>query len=100
MSDHCKSSEIKARKKELESLTAETSLRYKNSFIGKDVSILVEKTRDKKTGKLCGYSDRYMKVLFDGTDDLMNEIVDVHVEEILPQFVMGKCYSHAERGNE
>jgi hypothetical protein len=41
-----------------------------------------------------------MKVLFDGTDDLMNEIVDVHVEEILPQFAMGKCGSHAERGNK
>ncbi len=100
MSDHCKSSEIKARKKELESLTAETSLRYKNSFIGRDTSILVENRRDKKTGKLCGYSDRYIKVLFDGPDDLMNEIVNVHVESVLPQFVLGKYGSHAERGNE
>ena len=100
MPDHCKPSDIKERKKELESLVAETSLRYKNSFIGRDISMLVENTRDKKTGKLCGYSDRYIKVLFDGPDDLMNEIVDVHVERVLPQFVMGKCYSHAERGNK
>jgi threonylcarbamoyladenosine tRNA methylthiotransferase MtaB len=91
MPDHCKPSEIKERKKELESLTTETSLRYKKSFIGRNISILAEGTRDKKTGKLCGYSDRYIKVLFDGTDDLMNEIVDVHVERALPQFVMGKC---------
>jgi threonylcarbamoyladenosine tRNA methylthiotransferase MtaB len=62
--------------------------------------VLVENTRDRKTGKLCGYSDRYIKVLFDGPDDLMNEIVDVHVERVLPQFVMGKRYSHAERGNK
>jgi threonylcarbamoyladenosine tRNA methylthiotransferase MtaB len=94
MPDHCNSSEIKARKKELESLTAETSLRYKKSFIGRNISILVEGTRDKKTGKLCGYSDRYIKVLFDGTDDLMNEIVDIYVERALSQFVMGKCLSH------
>ena len=100
MPDHCKPSDIKERKKELESLAAETSLRYKNSFIGRNISMLVESTRDKKTGKLCGYSDRYIKVLFDGPDDLMNEIVDVHVERVLPQFVMGKCYSHAERGNK
>ncbi|MFV1976086.1 MAG: MiaB/RimO family radical SAM methylthiotransferase, partial [Candidatus Scalindua sp.] len=100
MSGHCKPSDIKERKKELESLAAETSLRYKNSFIGRDISMLVENTRDKKTGKLCGYSDRYIKVLFDGPDDLMNEIVDVHVERVLPQFVMGKRYSHAERGNK
>ena len=93
MPDHCKPSEIKARKRELESLTAEISLRYKKLFTGKNISILVEGTRDKKTGKLCGYSDRYIKVLFDGTDDLMNEIVDVYVERALPQFVMGKCLS-------
>ena len=95
MPDHCKPSEIKARKKELESLVAETSLRYKNLFVGRDVSILVENTRDKKTGKLCGYSDRYIKVLFDGPDDLMNEIADVHVERVLPQSVMGKCSVNA-----
>jgi threonylcarbamoyladenosine tRNA methylthiotransferase MtaB len=95
MPDPCQPSEIKERKKELESLAAKTSLRYKNSFIGRDISMLVENTRDKKTGKLCGYSDRYIKVLFDGPDDLMNEIVDVHVERVLPQFVMGKCSSNA-----
>jgi len=100
MPDRCKPSEIKARKKELESLTAETSLRYKKSFIGRNISILAERTRDKKTGKLCGCSDRYIKVLFDGTDDLMNEIVDVYVEMALPQFVMGKCCSNAGYGNE
>jgi threonylcarbamoyladenosine tRNA methylthiotransferase MtaB len=95
MPDHCKPSDIKERKKELESIAAETSLRYKNSFIGRDISMLVENTRDKKTGKLCGYSDRYIRVLFDGPDNLMNEIVDVHVERVLPQFVMGKCRSNA-----
>ena len=97
MPDHCKPSEIKARKKELESLVAETSLRYKNLFVGRDISILVEKTRDTKTGKLCGYSDRYIKVLFDGPDDLMNEIVDVHVERVLSQSVMGKYSINADR---
>ncbi len=97
MSDHCTPADIKIRKKELESLAAETSLRYRNSFIDKKISILVEGTRDKKTGQLCGYSDRYIKVLFDGHDDLMNEIVDVHVESVLPQFVVGKCSFDAGR---
>ncbi len=75
MSIRFKPSDVKERKKELESLAAETSLRYKNSFIGRNISILVEKTRDKKTGKLCGYSDRYIKVLFEGPDDLMSHII-------------------------
>ena len=100
MPDHCNPSEIKERKKELESLAAETSQRYKNLFVGRDIGILVENTRDRKTGKLCGYSDRYIKVFFDGPDDLMNEIVDVHVERVLPQSVVGKCRSHAEHGDE
>ena len=90
MPDHCKASDIKGRKKELESLAAETSLRYKKPFIGKNISVLVEGARDKKTGGLCGYSDTYIKVLFDGPDDLMNEIVDVRVESALPQYVMGE----------
>ncbi len=90
MPDHCNPSEIKARKKGLESLAAETSLRYKELFIDREISILVENTRDKKTGQLCGYSDRYIKVFFDGTDNLKNEIVDVYVEKALPKFVIGK----------
>ncbi len=90
MSDHCTPSDIKLRKNELESLATETSLSYKNSFINSQISILVEGTRDKKTGQLSGYSDRYVKVLFDGTDDLINEIVNVYVEKALPRFVIGK----------
>jgi threonylcarbamoyladenosine tRNA methylthiotransferase MtaB len=90
MSDHCTPSSIKTRKQELESLAAETSLSYNNSFMDRKISILVEGTRDKKTGQLCGYSDRYVKVFFDGTDDLKNEIVDVYVEKALPRFVIGK----------
>ncbi len=96
---HCKPPVIKERKKELEALTAETSQRYKNLFVGREISILVENTRDKKTGKLCGYSDRYIKTLFDGPDDLMNEIVDVHVERVLPQFVMGTSDNYKEARN-
>jgi threonylcarbamoyladenosine tRNA methylthiotransferase MtaB len=90
MTDHCTPSSIKTRKQELESLAAETSLSYNNSFMYRKISILVEGTRDKKTGQLCGYSDRYVKVFFDGTDDLKNEIVDVYVEKALPRFVIGK----------
>jgi threonylcarbamoyladenosine tRNA methylthiotransferase MtaB len=88
MSDRCNPSEINIRKKELESLATETSLRYKNSFVGKTINILVEGTRDKKTGKLCGYSDRYIRALFNGTNELMNNIVNVHVEKVLPGYVL------------
>ncbi len=96
MPEHCKVSDIKGRKKELESLAAETSLRYKSVFTGKNISVLVEGSRGEKTGELCGYSDRYVKVLFDGPDDLMNEIVDVRVRRVLPQYVVGKRDPNAD----
>ena len=58
--------------------------------------------RDPRTKKLRRNESAFdLKVSkFDGPDDLMNEIVDVHVESVLPQSVMGKCRSHAEHGNE
>ncbi len=90
MPDHCSPPQIKERKKELESLAAKTSLDYRNLFIGSKIGVLVESARDKKSGQLCGYSDRYMKVLFDGADNFMNEIVDVSVVKVLPGFVLGE----------
>jgi threonylcarbamoyladenosine tRNA methylthiotransferase MtaB len=96
MSDHCNPSEINARKKELEFMAMETSLRYKTSFIGRNINILIEGKRDKKTGKLCGYSDRYIKALFDGPNKLMNNIVNVHVKRAFPSFVLCKLLQPIE----
>jgi len=93
MPDRCTPSEVKARKKELEFLKIDSSLKYTSSFIGKKASVLVENKKDTKTGKLCGYSDRYIKVLFSGTDDLMKTIVNVRIEKVSPGFVFSKFLS-------
>jgi len=37
--------------------------------------VLIENTRDKKTGKLTGYTDTYVKILLDGTDELKGTFV-------------------------
>jgi threonylcarbamoyladenosine tRNA methylthiotransferase MtaB len=96
MPDHCNPSEINARKKELEFTAMETSLRYRTSFIGKNINVLVEGKKDKKTGKLCGYSDRYIKALFDGINELRNNIVNVRVESAFPSFVSCKLLKPIE----
>jgi threonylcarbamoyladenosine tRNA methylthiotransferase MtaB len=96
MSDHCNPSEINARKKELEFTAMEISLRYKTSFIGRNINILVEGKKDKETGKLCGHSDRYIKALFDGTNKLRNNIVNVRVESAFPSFVSCKLLKPIE----
>ncbi len=89
----CTSIELKRRRKELESVAIESSLRYKTLFLGRSASVLVEDKRDRKTGKLCGYSDRYLRALFEGSDELMNTIVNVEVEKVLPDYVLSKMSS-------
>ena len=52
-------------------------LEYRQSFLGQGAYPLVEHRRDKATGRLAGWTERYVRVLFDGPDDLMGKIVPV-----------------------
>jgi len=52
---------------------------YINRFIGKELNVLIENRRDRKTGNLIGLSDNYIRVLLDGDDCLRNRIVPVHI---------------------
>jgi threonylcarbamoyladenosine tRNA methylthiotransferase MtaB len=52
---------------------------YKRYFVAREVRPLVERERDKPSGKLCGYTERYLHVLFDGPDTLAGRIARVHV---------------------
>lgn len=89
MSDHCHPQIIKQRKAMLEATANDISFAYKKQFLHKVVKVLVEVERDHKTNQLCGYSERYIKVLFDGPNTAKNTIVSVRIEEITPSFVMG-----------
>ncbi|HLG29422.1 MAG TPA: tRNA (N(6)-L-threonylcarbamoyladenosine(37)-C(2))-methylthiotransferase MtaB [Candidatus Brocadiales bacterium] len=89
MPGHCKPHEIEQRKKLLESVANRLALEYKQNFIGATVDVLVETRRDKKTDKLCGYSERYIKVVFDGADDILNNIVPVKIEKAFSGFAEG-----------
>ena len=64
----------------LKAAALEASYVYRSRFIGKNVKVLVEAKRDKKSGLLTGYSDNYIKVLFAGDDALMKRIVSVEVK--------------------
>ncbi|KPJ62572.1 hypothetical protein AMJ44_15470 [candidate division WOR-1 bacterium DG_54_3] len=50
---------------------------YLNLFIGKTLEVLIEQKRDKKTNKLSGLSDNYIRVLLDGEDFLRNKIIPI-----------------------
>jgi threonylcarbamoyladenosine tRNA methylthiotransferase MtaB len=89
MSDQCKPQIIKERKAALEITAKSLALAYKKQFIGKTVNVLVETERDPKTNTLCGYTERYVKVLFDGSDRIKNTLVAVRIEEAAPSSAMG-----------
>lgn len=89
MSDHCQPQIIKQRKKILEATADIIAFNYKKKFLHRHAEILVEAQRDLETGKLCGYSERYIKVLFDGKDMVKNTVVAVHIDELTPSRVTG-----------
>ena len=89
MHDHCQPQIIKQRKAMLEAAANNIAFAYKKQFLNKVVEVLVEAERDHKTNQLCGYSERYIRVLFDGPDTIKNTIVSVRLEEINPSFVVG-----------
>lgn len=89
MPDHCQPKIIKQRKAMLEAAANDIAFAYKKQFLNKVVEVLVEAERDHKTNQLCGYTERYIKVLFDGSGAIKNTIVSLRIEEVNPSFVVG-----------
>lgn len=89
MPDHCHPQIIKQRKAMLETTADTLAFAYKKQFLNKVEEVLAEVERDTKTNKLCGYSERYIKVLFDGPDTIKNTVVSVRIKGITPSVVMG-----------
>jgi threonylcarbamoyladenosine tRNA methylthiotransferase MtaB len=59
--------------------------------IGQTVTILVEGTRDRDSGKLKGLSTNYIPVLIDGDNSLQNTLVEAEITEVTPNLkVIGK----------
>lgn len=89
MPGKCPSHIIYAREKLLEALASELALEYKMQFVNSAVDVLVETSRD-RSGKLCGYTDRYLRTLFDGPDGLANEIVPARIVRAEPDVLFGE----------
>jgi threonylcarbamoyladenosine tRNA methylthiotransferase MtaB len=70
---------IRQRSEILHNLGTEKWRKYIDRFIGKRLNVLIENRRDRKTGKLTGLSDNYIRVLLDGDDDLKNTIVPINI---------------------
>ncbi len=89
MSGKCPASVIHTRKKALEELACELALAYKKPFVGETVGVLVETSRD-RFGRLCGFTGRYLRVVFDGPDELRGRILPVRIARAEPGALFGR----------
>ena len=81
---------LKKRYYELEVAALSSSYIYRSRFMDKKLDILVETKRDRHSGLLTGYSDNYIKVLFDGPDSIMKSIVPVTIQDITLSYTLGR----------
>jgi len=93
MAGRVAASVIHERESALRTLAAELAVEYKRSFLGETVLPLVEHRRDRESGRLAGWSPRYLRVEFDGPDALMGRVVSVRVRAATPDKVLGEAHS-------
>lgn len=79
----------------LRELGSEKTLNYRQQFIGREVSVLVENKRDRATGLLRGFSDTYIPVcVINGEDSMINRIIPVTLESLKGALLAGKVLNH------
>jgi len=89
MPDPCDPATTAARKERLTAVARETALAYKRRFIGERVEVLVEGDPD-DTGPACGYTNRYIKVLFGASGVAAGKYVAVRLIEARPDAMLGE----------
>ncbi len=77
---------IKARCKKMRELGLQKKYDFFNSFIGKNVEILVEGTRDRVSGHLKGLTSNYIPVMLKGSDHLKNTFIKVKIQKVDSEF--------------
>ena len=82
--------EIKKRSRRLLELSSKMQEGFNRSFLGETLEILVE--RRKENDCLTGLTDNYIRAVFDGPENLVNEIVKIKINEIKKGYVIGKLH--------
>jgi threonylcarbamoyladenosine tRNA methylthiotransferase MtaB len=89
MDGNVNESVVKRRYCGLKAAATMASYIYRAMFDNRIMEVLVESRRDRNTGLLTGYSGNYIKILFEGTDDLMGKIVPVKITELNLMYTKG-----------
>jgi threonylcarbamoyladenosine tRNA methylthiotransferase MtaB len=80
----------KARYQLLRAVTFMSSYIYRYGFLEKELNVLVESKRDRNSGLMAGYSDNYIRLLFDGPEGLAGRIVPVKVKDATLMYTLGE----------
>ncbi len=75
-----------ARSERLHALGESLALEYHRQFMGKQINVLVEQT---KSGIASGYSEHYIPVEFQTSDDLRGSVVEISVSDATSQGLFG-----------
>jgi threonylcarbamoyladenosine tRNA methylthiotransferase MtaB len=81
---------VRPRVRRLQELRSRKIRQFRQQFIGQPLEVLVESTRERKTNKLVGLSDNYLRILFEGKDELKNTFVTVIPGRIAGEMLQGK----------
>jgi len=73
----------------LKTIAMMSSYIYRAGFMNKRLDVMVEAKRDRNTGSLTGYSDNYIKVIFNGPDELMGRVAQVRIGDVNLTYTMG-----------
>lgn len=93
MPDQINSQTIKNRKNRLKQLNNENIKNFYSKYLGRKLNVLVEGTRDRKSGLLKGRSRNYIPVLLEGSDSLKNSEVGIQVITVEGAMVSGRLLS-------
>ncbi len=67
---------------------------FASRFLGENIPVLIEKTKDKKTGFYKGFSDNYLQILLPEADaSLINEIIEARVDKYREGNLYGQIIS-------
>jgi len=88
MSEQVDARVIKERAKALRKLSDVKKRTYYNSFLGKELAVLVQNRE--AGGKLKGLAGNYVPVILDGGDSLLNTEVRVKVTDVMRDLVRGE----------
>jgi len=80
---------VRRRLEKIRSLASSSSFSYRKRFLNRATGVLIETERDRSTGLLKGYDDKYIKVVLSGPDSYMSSITPVRIERVEKDCTIG-----------